>query len=277
MNFPVAWHHGALVPMDQATIPLANIEYAYGFGVYEHIRVQHGLPLFLDEHITRLFQSARVIELEHTLTTQQVAAAIAQVLTATPEETYNVKVLLTGARRADDALLSIMPTAPLFPDRKLYRDGCSVLTAHYERLFPNAKTLNMLPSYLHYRTAQRAGCYDALLVDRAGHITEGTRTNFFVIKDRHIITPPDSAVLQGVTRTMVLRVAAAHNFNVTQQDIPAASLADYDGAFITSTSSKIIPLKTIDDFSYPTIAPTIKELIVAFDEFLRVTGRATNL
>ncbi len=268
MPFSYFSKNGELFPLDDATIPLSSVEYQYGFGVYETIRVHNRMPNFLANHIERLQHSARIIGLGHRWENSLVSAAVAALVEALPETTYNIKILLIGAAEPDRAELFVLPLAPLFPDKKLYRDGAAAITYPYERLFPKAKTLNMLGSYLAYRTARAAGAYDALLINRAGFITEGTRTNFFAIKDKTIFEAPADSILDGVTRQHVLEVAKESGYDLREATVTVADLSRYDSAFITSTSSKIIPLQKIDTFQFPTISGPLRELMHQFDDFL---------
>src|SRR3989344_5668234 len=179
MAFKYFSHNGELKPESEAVVPLSNIEYSYGFGEYETIRVANKIPYFLLDHIERLGESARIIGLEHPFLGEAIEKHISGLIKKNEVETANLKMLLIGAQKSEDAQLFIMCLNPLFPDKKLYREGASFVTYEYERAFPHAKTLNMLQSYLAYRNAKENGAYDALLINREGRITEGTRTNFF--------------------------------------------------------------------------------------------------
>jgi branched-chain amino acid aminotransferase len=265
MEYQYFSHNGTLLPLDQATVPLSRLEYSYGFGVYETIRVAKGKACFVDEHCARLLQSAKTIDLDHPFSAQLVQDSIGALIKKNKVETCNLKILLIGGSTPATATLDILCLNPLFPDRKLYKNGATCITYRYERDFPNAKTLNMLPSYLAYRQARRAGAYDALFINDHDCITEGTRTNFFVIKGRTLISPPAATILPGMTRKHVMAVARTTGFKVIEQAIPLADLAQYDGAFITSTSSKILPLISIDDYAWPAIPAGTKALMTAFD------------
>jgi branched-subunit amino acid aminotransferase/4-amino-4-deoxychorismate lyase len=256
---------GQILPIEQAVIPLSNIEYSYGFGVYETLKVRHGHLYFVDQHVERLFRSAEIIDLKHPFTKEQVKQYIQELVTKLETDACNIKMLLIGGREPQ---LFIQALAPLFPDRKLYSNGAKTITVHYERLYPNAKTLNMFPSYMAYRKAKEAECYDALLVNKSGNIIEGTRTNFFAIKVNELHTPPLEEVLEGVTRQTVIEVAKKNGFKLVEGDIPLSKISDYDGAFLTSTSTKIIPINQIDDFIFPEIPGALKELMKLYDKFL---------
>ncbi|OGG56327.1 hypothetical protein A3D71_02680 [Candidatus Kaiserbacteria bacterium RIFCSPHIGHO2_02_FULL_55_20] len=272
MDFKYFSRNGKILPIGEAEVPLSNIEYSYGFGVYESIRVSNGVTYFLEEHIDRLMGSARAIGVAHPFTPDGVADAIAKLLEKNAVDTCNVKILLIGGKTAEEAQLNILCLNPLFPDKKMYRDGVACVTYQYERPFPHAKTLNMLQSYLAYRKGKDAGAYDALLLDRQGCITEGTRTNFFCIKGKTLFSPPEEKILLGVTRKVVRRIAAEHGFEVVQQDIRPADLGGYDGAFLTSTSSGIMPVASVGDFKFKEQPAALKELMAAFDAFLSGCG-----
>jgi branched-chain amino acid aminotransferase len=257
--------NGRILPMEQAVIPVSNIEYSYGFGVYEAMKVRGGIVYFVDLHVERLFSSADVIGIAHSFTPEEIKKYIGDLLAKLAVDACNIKILLIGGR---EPLLFIIPLAPLFPDRKLYSHGAKTITVQYERPFPHAKALNMLPSYVAYKKAKESGCYDALLVNREGNILEGTRTNFFVIKGRALFTPPKEYVLEGVALRTVILAAQKNDYAVQEIDIPLTSLGNYDGAFLTSTSSKIMPISQIDNFAFPAITESLKELMHLYDAFL---------
>jgi branched-chain amino acid aminotransferase len=257
--------NGQILPVEQAVIPLSNIEYSYGFGVYETLKVRHGILYFVDQHVERLFHSAEIIDLKHSFTKEDVKRYIKELVSKLEVDAGNIKMLLIGGREPQ---LYIQALAPLFPDRKLYSDGAKTITVHYERLYPNAKTLNMFPSYMAYRKAKEAECYDALLLNKSGNIIEGTRTNFFAVKVNVLYTPPLKEVLEGVTRQTVISVAEKNGFKLVEEDIPFDKISDYDGAFLTSTSTKIVPIKQIDEFTFPEIPQVLKQLMKFYDTFL---------
>jgi branched-subunit amino acid aminotransferase/4-amino-4-deoxychorismate lyase len=280
MTYEYFSHNGEILPIDRAVVPLNNVEYSYGFGVYETVRLSKGTLYFPDDHCRRLMESARIIGLAHNFSEASVRTALEELITGNKAETCNLKILLIGGPSADQASLDILCLNPLFPDRKLYKEGAACTTYNYERAFPGAKTLNMLQSYIAYREAKQAGAYDALLVDRNGRITEGTRTNFFAVKGRTLITPPVKDVLPGVTRHYLIKVARQHGFELTEKSVELAGISEYDGAFLTSTPAKVMPIRNLGKHAWPTIAPAITELVSAFDDFLHEyaeTVRGKNL
>ena len=252
-------------PISEANVPLNSIEYAYGFGVYETIRVSNGKARFIGDHCRRLELSAQAIQLEHNFKPGKIEQYITELIDANGVKTCNLKLLLIGGKSAVDASLHILCLAPYFVDRKLYKTGCHCTTYECERMYPHAKTLNMLPSFLAFREAGRAGAHDALLINRRGEITEGTRSNFYVLRGNTIYSPPESDILLGVTRDHVLALARKDGFNIVHQPIPLESLGSYDAAFLSSTSAKILPIHSVDTFEYGTPPMQLTNLMQAFN------------
>jgi branched-chain amino acid aminotransferase len=277
MAFPVFSQNGKILPVSQAAVSLTNVEYAYGFGVYETIRAVRGTAVFLEEHAERLMQSAKIIDLAHPFSKDEVTRWVNELLKVLgPEAVCNIKILLIGAPEASGAMLSILPLAPFFPDKKHFKTGASAITFSSERLFPQAKTLNMFGSYYAYRLAKRKGCYDALLLNHKGEVTEGTRTNVFGIKDRVIFSPPKKDILEGVTRMHVLQVAKEAGYELREEPLPLPKLLGLDGVFLTSTSTKILPLTRIDDHQFASVPEPLLELIKLFDAFLQTAREVSS-
>ncbi len=260
--------NGTLLPFSHATIPLENIAYQYGFGVYETLKLRKGIVYFTQQHTKRLLQSATIIGLQHTWTPQTINLSLQEAIQKNGVENCNLKILLIGGKEAKDAFLYILPLNPLYPDKKLYTRGITAETVCYERFLPNAKTLNMLRSYIYYTKASKHGHYDALFLDKQNNVLEGSRTNFFVIKGTTLVTPPKEQVLEGVTRQTVIAVAKKSGYRVKEEPIPVKTLGNFDCAFLTCTSANIIPLVQIDSLKFPEIPSTVKELMRQYDKFL---------
>ncbi|HVF69585.1 MAG TPA: aminotransferase class IV [Xanthomonadales bacterium] len=276
MKFNNFSQNGEILPLIKAIIPLSNIEYAYGFGVYESLRVRGGKVFFEKHHIDRLFQSASILGIIHHFFKSDVSEFISNLIKKENPDTCNLKIILIGGKAQSDSQLFIMLLNPLFPERNFYAEGINTITYEYKRLFPNAKTLNMLGSYMAYRKAKENGCFDALLTDENQNIIEGTRTNFFAIKNKKIFTQPRKKILEGITREIVLDIAKKDGYEIIEANISSEDLSSYDSAFLTSTSSKILPIKRIDGFVFSEISENLKSLMKKYDDLLETSNGIFN-
>lgn len=272
MTGPYFSDNGNLRPVAEAVVPLDDLAFAYGFGVYETLKVRHGLLYFPDQHEERLWHSARILGLEHPFGPGDFRRFLDELVAANQTDDANLKALLIGGSSAAEARLVILQLAPLFPDRKGYKTGATAITWNGERVYPQAKSLNMLVSYLAYREARRADAYDALLVNRHGCITEGTRTNFFVTDGTTLACAPADQVLEGVTQLTVRRVVRDLGIPLEERPLPLSEQGTWEGAFLTSTSTKILPLRQIDGTSFP-LSPLVEKLRLAYDQWLEDYAR----
>ena len=252
--------NGEILPIEQAVIPVRNIEYSYGYGVYEAIKIRNNKAFHLEDHVERLFHSAKIVAVDHELSYETILDYCQKLIEKLEPSSFNLKILLIGAREPKDCLLFITPSMPLFPRRDYYKKGVRTISKQFERLFPQAKTLNMLGSYLAYTVARKKDCYDALLIDNDGNILEGTRCNFFAMRGKTIISPPYEKILDGITRRNLLKLVSDNGFGYLEENIPFQDLSSYDSFFLTSTSSKVLPISKIDDQEIE-ISDSLKELV----------------
>jgi branched-subunit amino acid aminotransferase/4-amino-4-deoxychorismate lyase len=265
--------NGRLKPISEATVPLDDLAFSYGFGVYETLKVRHGLLYFPEMHEERLWHSAGMIGLAHPFQPGDFRRFLDALVEANTIGDANLKALLIGGSTAADARLTILTLNPLFVDRKNYKQGSTAISWLGERFYPQAKTLNMLVSYMAYREAQSRGAYDALLINRNGQFTEGTRTNLFITDGTALATAPAEQVLEGVTQLTVRRVVKEMGIALEERPLPVTELPRWQGAFLTSTSTKILPLKQVDGRTVP-LSPLVERLRLAYDEWLEDYARS---
>ena len=268
-------HNGTLKDIAEAHVSLGDINYAYGYGVYESLKVRKGHIFFCQQHVARLWHSAQIIGIAHGFDREGVAQWLQQLVAKNQIEDANIKMMLIGgsAGNGEGANLYAILLNPLFPPRNLYRQGAATITWRGERLYPQAKSLNMLGSTLAYRRARAAGAYDALMVNQQGEVTEGTRANFFATDGKVIFTPPAAETLAGVTKSTVMQTIAELGIAIKECALPLAELHNWQGLFLTSTSSKVMPIGAVDErrFAIPEIVRTVMQNYEAYlKEYARI-------
>ena len=107
LHFEIASCNGKIIPIKEAVVPVSNLEYAYGFGVYETIRVKQAVPFFIDDHLERLLLSAKKIQLSHQLTKSLLNEYVKELLTRIKEPAYNLKIMLVGGTTPETSTLFI--------------------------------------------------------------------------------------------------------------------------------------------------------------------------
>lgn len=243
-NFNYFSKNGKVLPTSEAKVSLFNIEYSYGYGVYETLKIRNNILYFADLHLDRLEKSANTINIPLPYPKDEIKKYLHQFIEKLATNSCNIKIVVIGGNKPN---LYIFATNPYYPDRKLYRKGAKLISYKYERLFPQAKTLNMLNSYIAYTRARNRGCYDALLIGDGNEILEGTRTNFFLIQDQVIYHTPKDRILEGVTFLTLTTVLEEHGFSIKEKIVRLEEIGQFEGAFITSTSTKVMPVSEIDD------------------------------
>ena len=260
--------NGKIIKERDANISIADKGYFFDFAVYSSVKVVQGKIFFPDYHVARLFESAKLIGLEHNFSEKEVLNWLNELAKVNKIKDSLLRAVLIGDPDDDNkAKLFIFPVSGLtYYPSKLYKHGAKVITYQGERLIPQSKTKNLLMSFMALREAKQNDATEALLVDGQGNIREGTRTNFFAIKNKTIFTAPDDTVLGGITKKIILEIAKK-DFDIKHEDIPANKLKNYDEFFITSTSMNIMPIRQIDDTVFNTDLKETKFIAKLFKEY----------
>jgi branched-subunit amino acid aminotransferase/4-amino-4-deoxychorismate lyase len=264
---PYCSFNGKLIPSVEAVVGVDDVDFAYGFGVYETLKVRNRVLYFPELHENRLFTSAAVIGLAHPFEDGAIVRWTRDLIRANRTENANIKIMLIGGDGAQGARLYIMALNPLYPERKDYKTGAAAIIYPGERLYPQAKTLNMLMSTLAFRAARAAGAYDAILRDRHGNLTEGTRTNLFFTDGTAVYTSPAETVLEGVTKFTIRDVLRETGIPLEERTLPEKDLPRYAGYFLSSTSTKIMPLRHVGDYE-SSVPELVRRLMKLYDEYL---------
>jgi len=251
-----AWHNRGL------------LAFSYGYGVYETLKVRSGLVYFAGLHEDRLRHSAQLVDIVPDFSPGFFVQAVQDLVTANELTDANIKALLLGDPQGGPPSLWIMALPPFFPSRSDYKKGATAITWPGERYLPGAKSLNMLMSVLAYGRARRQGAYDALLVDRQGFITEGTRTNFFYTDGETCFTAPAERVLAGVTQLTLKHLILEMGINFEERALSLRELGQFQGYALSSTSSKFLPLGQINETKVG-LSPIFDSIRKAYDSWLK--------
>ena len=275
------WLDGELVPAAEARISVFDHGLLYGDGCFEGIRIYNGKIFKEAEHIRRFFESAKVIRLTLPLSKEGVSAAMADAMAANgiTGDGY-IRLLVTRGvgslgispiHTANPSVIVIAATIQLYPP-ELYETGLSCITSSYIRTNPNSlsprvKSLNYLNNILAKLEALDAGAHEAIMFNHEGHVAEATGDNLFIIREGEIQTPPaSSGILEGITRAVVMDLAAGAGYSVVEKTLIRHDLYVADEVFLTGTAAEIISVVTVDgrQVGDGTPGPITKQLLDLF-------------
>ena len=235
--------NGQIIREDEALIPITARAVQFSFSVYEALRITKGHVVHLDDHLARLRESADTINLKLCQSDEEIEKSLEKLIECDNIVDATVRILAIGGD-CENIFITYHDLLT-YPD-SYYENGITCTTYHGERFLPYAKTSNLLMSYIALESAKSIGCFEALLVNRNGCITEGTRSNFYAIKGNTLYTAGDEDVLSGITRMSVLRAAKELGMDVVFECPKAEDVYSYDGVFISSTSMAAMPIAAID-------------------------------
>ena len=232
----------------------------YGDGVFEGVRAYGGKAFRLDDHLERLYDSAKAIWLEVPIDQQELSSITVEALRRSGiAEAYIRHIVTRGAgdlgldprKCPKPSVIIIVDTIKLWPEQ-VYETGLNVITAgtpipHRESLSPRVKSLNYLAHIMAKVEGIHAGADEVLMLDSSGAVAEGSGQNVFVVKKGRITTPPPYAgILRGVTRDAVMSLATEAGYEVHETIINRYDLYTADEAFFTGTASEIVGIRQLD-------------------------------
>ena len=261
--------NGSLVPTEDAKISVYDHGLLYGDGVFEGIRSYGGRVFHLEEHVRRLYASAKAILLEIPIAADEMAGAIVSTLEANGIGDGYVRVVVTRGAGAlgldinktrDPQVIIIADSIQLYPE-ELYEQGLEIVTAatirnHPAALDPRIKSLNYLNNILAKIEGMQAGCIEALMLNHKGEVAECTGDNIFVVREREVATPPlEAGILEGITRNVVLELSREAGFEPRETPLTLNEVYAANECFLTGTAAELIPVVKLDGRVIGTGAP----------------------
>lgn len=246
--------NGKFVSLDEKVIPIDERGHQFGDGVYEVIRFYGGKPFMLAEHLERLMKSAKAIRLPVTQSADDFRQIIFTAVEKSGLSDCYVYLQITRGIAKRNHLFPDVPVSVTMTVREatplaaeVREKGVSAITREDER-WANCyiKSLNLLPNILAKQEAHDAGAFEAILI-RDGVVTEGSSSNVFIVKNGTVITPPLSKhILAGITRMAVLNILKETGIPYEEKNFSEKELLGADEVFITSTTSEVLPVVSIN-------------------------------
>lgn len=279
---------GEYYPKEDAKVSVFDHGLLYGDGIFEGIRAYNGRVFRLDEHLERLYLSARSILIDIPLTFEQMREAVLETLRINELKDAYIRLLVTRGKGdlgldprkcPKPAIIIIADKIKLYP-QETYEQGLKLIIASTRKnspdaLSPRIKSLNYLNNILGKLEAINAGCAEAVMLDRHGYITECTSENIFLVKNGILFTPTATVgILEGITRSVVMELAQKMDLQVQMSFLTAHDLYVADECFVTGTGAELIPV--VDLCGRPIgegkPGPLTKKLLTAFRDLTQSEG-----
>src|SRR4051812_33587488 len=285
---PTIYIDGKFLAEEDAKVSVFDHGLLYGDGVFEGIRFYNGRVFRLEEHLERLWDSARSICLEVPMSMHDMTKALLETIRANDMRDGYIRLVLTRgvgnlglnpAQCKTPSVIIIAATVALYP-AEVYQRGLNVVTCATRRtnpaaLNPAVKSLNYLNNVMARIEANLAGADEALMLNDHGNVAECTADNVFIIKHGQIFTPTIAAgALRGITRAVVFEIAAETGIKITETDITRHDVFTADECFLTGTAAEVIPVIKADGRIIGTgkPGPITTRTIARFREITRETG-----
>ncbi|XZE42987.1 branched-chain-amino-acid transaminase [Pirellulaceae bacterium SH467] len=256
----------------------------YGDGVFEGMRSYSGKVFRLQEHLDRLYESARAICLEIPISKEEMEKATYATLQKNNLVDAYIRLVVTRGsgslgldpnKTSDPQVIIIADSISLYP-AEFYEKGLKIITAstirnHPAALSPRIKSLNYLNNIMAKIEGLQAGCIEALMLNHKGEVAECTGDNIFIVKQGVLLTPPkDAGILEGITRNAILDLAKELGIIGFEQTMTRHDLFVADECFLTGSAAEVIPVVTIDGRPVGTgaVGPVTKRLLDAFKKLV---------
>jgi branched-chain amino acid aminotransferase len=277
--------NGKFYPKAEAKISVYDHGLLYGDGVFEGLRVYSGRVFRLQQHLVRLYESARAIQLTIPMTVEQMTEAVNLSVAHNKMSDAYIRLVITRgagslgldpAKTSDPQVIIIVDHIELYPKEK-YEHGLEIVTAstirnHPGALNPRIKSLNYLNNILARIEGKLAGCSEALMLNHQGQVAECTGDNIFVIHHGKLYTPPiDAGILEGITRNAVMELATSLGMDVVEQTMTRHDIYVADECFLTGSAAEIIPVVKLDGraIGSGSVGEITKQLSDAFHKLVR--------
>ena len=227
--------------------------------IYEVFRVQEGIPVFIEDHLDRLWKTAGLENISLPFTREVLHNDILDLIQANSGRNGNVKIFINFP--ADSLAFRLVYFNPhQYPTPEQFLNGVRLSLFFATRNNPNAKVMDVLLRSNTDNFKAENDVYEVLLVDHNGNITEGSRSNVFFIINEQLITPPVHTVLEGVTRKHILQICAEKQIPFIERTFHVNELAEANAVFISGTSRRVLPASKIDDHTYDPNHPLLRKL-----------------
>ena len=277
------WYNNDLVDWQEAKLHVLSHGLHYGSFVFEGLRVYEGEIFKLEEHIERLFHSAKIMDMKIPYSKDEINTATKKIVSV--QNVQNGYVRPFAWRGSEMMAISAQQTKihvaiatwewGSYFDPKLKTEGIKLNISNWRRPAPNTIPWDTKASGLYMictlskHEAEKQGYSDSLMLDHEGNVAEATGANiFFKDNNGELHTPTPDCFLNGITRRTVIEIAKSKNIKVNERKISPDELSSFVGSFLTGTAAEVTPISKIAEHTYK-VCNLILDLSASYDKLVR--------
>jgi branched-chain amino acid aminotransferase len=287
---PLCYLNGKIIPVAEARVSVYDIGLLRGFGIYEGLVSYNRSPFMLKDHLERFHNSAERMSLKIPVSDSDVESAMKELITRNIPEGKEalIRAILTGGEaiggieydhEAPTFYILVEEFVPI--DRKYLEEGCRIIVFPHYRQIAESKTTNYTQTVLLQEERKKAKALEVLFVSH-GKVLEGGGSNIFIVsagggsssggKSPCIITP-ESGILPGVTRKVVIDLARAH-FPVEEREVSDEEMYSADEVFITGSFKEVVPVVQAGEkvIGNGKVGEVTKQVMKSFHDFTKIYG-----
>lgn len=280
--------NGEYVTKEDAKISVYDHGFLYGDGIFEGIRVYEGNIFKCQEHLVRLYDSAKSIMLDIPLSMEEMEAALIETLRCNEMRDGYIRLIVSRGpgnlgldpKRCPAAWVIIIVEQLAIYSEEAYRNGLVSVSVSQRRNIPDAlnpkiKSLNYLNNILVKIQANLAGVGEAIMLNSQGYVAEGSSDNIFIIKNGTVFTPPCYVgALEGITRAAIIELCEKFGYKLKEEPFTLHDIYVADEVFFTGTAAEVIAVREVDGRTIGAgqAGPITTHLLQEFRKIVTVDG-----
>lgn len=256
----ISYINGQYLPFSEALLPVNDLGFQRGYGIFDFLRVEGKKPLYWEDHLDRFYHSAKEMRLPVALNREALKEVIQTLIEKNALPHSGIRIMLSGGASADGytiqqpnlAIVQISLPAP--PDEMLL-PGFKVVTYPHQRQMPQVKTTDYLMAIWLQPWVKEQGA-DDVLYRNGNMVSEFPRSNFFLVTNEEVIVTPAENILYGITRKQIIQVARQNGYKVEERNVSLEEIAASKEAFMSSSTKRLIPIRQLDHIVFGPYGPS---------------------
>lgn len=242
--------NGELVPAELASVKVNDLALIRGYGAFDYFLLTDGKPVFVDDYLTRFFNSARLLDLEINFSKESFKQHLFDLIRKNGVKNAGIRLLVTGGYSENgytpdqpNVLIMMYEMTPASSYGAL--SHAKLMLYPFQREMPEIKSINYVTGIWLRKRLKEVGALEPLY-HRGDIVTESVRSNVFLVDHNDRIFTPKEDILLGITRQHLILSGKDH-FHIEEKTITLQDLNDAREVFLTSSTKGVLPITQIDD------------------------------